>query len=59
MVALLQVSLPCLYCVYFRDEIQFNGEDADSSFRGKLEPEYLLSEERRENQSEEEEESNF
>ena len=53
MVASLQVLLPCFYRVYFRDEIHFNGEDADSSFRDQLEQEYYsLSEE-------EEEESSF
>ena len=52
MVALLQVLLPCLYRVYFLDEIHFNGEDADSSFRDQLEQEYYsLSEEEEEESS--------
>ena len=56
---LLRFESPCIvYCVYFRDEIQFNGELTDSSFRGQLEPEYSSCEERRENQYHEEEERN-
>ena len=56
MVASLQVSSRCLYCVYFSEEIQFNGEDTDSSFRDQMEPEHSSSEERKENQGEEAEE---
>ena len=60
---MLRFKSPCLVysienCVHFHDKIQFNGEDSDSSFRDQLEPEYSSHEERRENESEAEEESN-
>ena len=51
MVASLEVLLPCSYRVYFLDEIHFNGEDADSSFRDQLEQEYYSSREEQEEES--------